>query len=244
MTTNHLYNNVISFCKHNYIDIDSNPIIRMYFENLIESNILMIQQSEILYDNSSMETDTDSYLFLEYDGSLINLFIKFQRGNLRINYIRYSNSVYANDIIRYILYFFQIIFPNIKINSRLEIREIFDKEIKMNIIHYFFYLLDSINIINCFSIKKDIRKTPRVSEKMNNHCACCNLYVGDISIHGKNIDHIRELQYFGTNNTDNFQILCLDCHNYKTIINKNIGKKITIQFNTNTEDNSDEMNGL
>lgn len=256
MADNHSYNNIISFCIHNGIDIYSNPIIRIYFENLLRSNIFLnqntnpfsnpflIQQAEIKYDNSSMETDTDSYLFLEYDGISINLFIKFQRGNLKMNYIRFSNSVYSNDIIRYILYFFQNIFPNIKINSKLEVREVFGKEIKMNIIHYFFYLLDSINIINCFGVKKEIRKTLKFSEKMNDHCSCCNSYVGDISIHGKNIDHIRELQYFGTNNLDNFQILCLDCHNYKTIINRNIGKKMTIQSNADNVDNADEMIGL
>jgi 5-methylcytosine-specific restriction endonuclease McrA len=83
----------------------------------------------------------------------------------------------------------------------------------------------------CFDVPSEKRKALKISDKrelaakLNYECDCCGDIIGDIT-RGTNEDHIRELQYFGTNDLDNFQLLCLDCHNYKTKLNKSKKRKL------------------
>jgi 5-methylcytosine-specific restriction endonuclease McrA len=101
----------------------------------------------------------------------------------------------------------------------------------MKIIHHLFYLIEQYRTPSCFDIPSEKRKSLKLSEKrelaakFNYQCDCCGDRIGDIT-RGTNEDHIRELQYFGTNDIDNFQLLCLNCHNYKTKLNVKKKRKL------------------
>jgi hypothetical protein len=101
----------------------------------------------------------------------------------------------------------------------------------MKTVHNLFYLIEQYLTPSCFDVPSEKRKALKLSEKrelstkFNNKCDCCGDIIGDIT-RGINEDHIRELQYFGTNDLSNFQLLCLDCHNYKTKLNKSKKRKI------------------
>ena len=54
-------------------------------------------------------------------------------------------------------------------------------------------------------------------EKANNCCESCGKYV---IIYQYNIDHIFEHRYGGTNDIENGQLLCHECHCIKATWNK------------------------
>ena len=178
----------------------------------------------ITFDNSEMETEKDTYYYLshESDGDRIYLYHSNRRGNLKLNYlsIRY-------DVSYSILVILQSIFPDIQINDRYQIRG----EMNRKIVHHLFYLIENYRYPNCFDVFIQKRKALKISEKIelatrfNNQCDCCGTTLGDIT-RGSNEDHIRELQYFGTNDLSNFQLLCLDCHSYKTKLNTKKKRKL------------------
>jgi len=181
-------------------------------------------ESLLSFDNSEMETEKDTYYYLSYesDHNRIYLYHSNRRGNLKLNYlsIRY-------DVSYSILIILQSIFPEIQINDRYQIRG----EMNRKIVHHLFYLIESYRSPNCFDAFIQKRKALKLSEKrelatkFNYQCDCCGDIIGDIT-RGTNEDHIRELQYFGTNDLSNFQLLCLDCHSYKTKLNKSKKRKI------------------
>jgi len=221
--------NILRFCKDNNLSDDTYQKLR-YFIHCILSNpyyqTTPIDSWENLlsFDNSEMETEKDTYYYLsqESDSNRIYLYHSNRRGNLKLNYIsiRY-------DVSYSILVILQSIFPEIQINDRYQIRG----ELNMRIVHHFFYLIDNYYTQNCFDVFIQKRKALKLSEKrelatkFNSLCDCCGTTLGDIS-HGSNEDHIREIQYFGTNDLSNFQLLCLDCHSYKTKLNTKKKRKL------------------
>lgn len=108
------------------------------------------------------------------------------------------------------------------------------------LVHHLFYLIENYQIPNCFDAFIQKRKALKYSDKkelairFNNKCDCCGTIIGDIT-HSSNEDHIRELQYFGTNDISNFQLLCLDCHSYKTKLNTKKKRKIEDVISTHSK---------
>ena len=225
--------NILRFCKDNNLSDDTYQKLR-YFIHCILSNpyyqTTPIDSWEHLlaFDNSEMETDKDTYYYLshESDNNRIYLYHSNRRGNLKLNYISINY-----DVIYSILVILQSIFPEIQINDRYQIRG----EMNRQIVHNLFYLIENYYTSNCFDANIQKRKALKLSEKrelatkFNSQCDCCGTTLGDIT-HGSNEDHIRELQYFGTNDLSNFQLLCLDCHSYKTKLNTK--KKRTFEETT------------
>jgi len=225
--------NILRFCKDNNLSDDTYQKLR-YFIHCILSNpyyqTTPIDSWEhfLAFDNSEMETDKDTYYYLshESDSNRIYLYHSSRRGNLKLNYININY-----DVIYSILIILQSIFPEIQINDRYQIRG----EMNRKIVHNLFYLIENYYTSNCFDAHTQKRKALKLSEKrelatkFNSQCDCCGTTLGDIT-HGSNEDHIRELQYFGTNDLSNFQLLCLDCHSYKTKLNTK--KKRTFEEET------------
>ena len=221
--------NILQFCKDNNLSDDTYQKLR-YLIYCILSKTAPIDSwmNLIVFDNSEMETDKDTYYYLSYerDRDRIYLYHSNRRGNLKLNYISIRYDV--SDSILIVL---QSIFPDIQINDRYQIRG----EMNRKIVHHLFYLIESYHTPNCFDVFIQKRKALKISEKIelatkfNNQCDCCETTLGDIT-RGSNEDHIRELQYFGTNDLSNFQLLCLDCHSYKTKLNTK--KKRTFEEET------------
>lgn len=214
--------NILQFCKDNNLSDDTYQKIRYFIYCIISNPYYQTKPIEswmnlITFDNSEMETEKDTYYYLshESDSNRIYLYHSNRRGNLKLNYlsIRY-------DVSDSILIILQSIFPEIQINDRYQIRG----EMNRKIVHHLFYLIENYRYPNCFDVFIQKRKALKISEKIelatkfNNQCDCCETTLGDIT-RGSNEDHIRELQYFGTNDLSNFQLLCLDCHSYKTKLN-------------------------
>jgi hypothetical protein len=225
--------NILQFCKDNNLSDDTYQKLRYVIYCILSNPYypttpIDLWTQLLILDNSEMETDKDTYYYLshESDGDRIYLYHSNRRGNLKLNYIsiRY-------DVSESILVILQSIFPEIQINDRYQIRG----EINRKIVHHLFYLIESYHTPNCFDVFIQKRKALKQSEKIelatkfNNQCDCCETTLGDIT-RGSNEDHIRELQYFGTNDLSNFQLLCLDCHSYKTKLNTK--KKRTFEEET------------
>ena len=221
--------NILRFCKENNLSDDTYQKIRYFLYSMIADPFYQttpMDSSEplISFDNSEMETDKDTYYYLSYesDRNRIYLYHSNRRGNLKLNYL---SIIY--DVSYSILIILQSIFPEIQINDRYQIRG----EMNQKIVHHLFYLIESFRSPNCFDAFIQKRKALKLSEKrelatkFNNQCDCCGTILGDIT-RSSNEDHIRELQYFGTNKLDNFQLLCLDCHNCKTKLNKSKKRKM------------------
>jgi len=221
--------NILQFCKDNNLSDDTYQKLR-YLIYCILSNPyyqtapIDLWMNILIFDNSEMETDKDTYYYLLHDSNSnrIYLYHSNRRGNLKLNYI---NIRY--DVSESILIILQSIFPEIQINDRYQIRG----EMNRKIVHHLFYLIEKYYTQNCFDAFIQKRKALKQSEKIelatkfNNQCDCCGTTLGDIT-QGSNEDHIRELQYFGTNDLSNFQLLCLDCHSYKTKLNTKKKRKL------------------
>lgn len=219
--------NILRFCKENNLCDETYQRLRYFLYSMIANPFYEINprdswNSLLSYDNSEMETDKDTYFFLSHEKDRIYIYHSNTRGNLKLNY-----TVIHIDIIYSIIVILQSIFPKIQINDRHQIRG----ELNMKTIHNLFYLIEHHRTPLCFDIPIEKRKALKISEKrelaakFNYQCDCCGDIIGDIT-RGTNEDHIRELQYFGTNDLSNFQLLCLDCHNYKTKLNKSKKRKI------------------
>ena len=228
--------NILRFCKENNLSDDTYQKLRYFiYSTFYQTSSLDSWNRLLSYDNSEMETDKDTYYYLSHESDRIYLYHSNSRGNLKLNYtVLYMTKSYINsrtinigiDIIYSILVILQSIFPKIQINDRHQIRG----ELNMKIVHSLFYLIEEHRTPSCFDVPSEKRKALKLSEKrelatkFNNKCDCCGDIIGDIT-RGTNEDHIRELQYFGTNDLSNFQLLCLDCHNYKTKLNKSKKRK-------------------
>jgi len=220
--------NILRFCKeHNLLDETYQKLRYFIYSSFNQSNLCDSWNSILVYDNSEMETDKDTYFFLSHEKDRIYIYHSNSRGNLKLNYtVLYMTKSYIN-IQHSILVILQSIFPKIQINDRHQIRG----ELNMKIVHNLFYLIEKHQTPLCFDVPSEKRKALKISEKrelaakFNYQCDCCGDIIGDIT-RGINEDHIRELQYFGTNNLSNFQLLCLDCHNYKTKLNKSKKRKL------------------
>ena len=70
-------------------------------------------------------------------------------------------------------------------------------------------------------INKHIRK--EVITEQNDKCNTCNKQLTEYNV---NIDHKIGVQFGGTNDLDNLQALCVECHNEKTIKERRNRKKI------------------
>ena len=219
--------NILQFCKDNNLSDDTYQKLRYFIYCILSNPYYQTTPMEswmifLEFDNSEMETEKDTYYYLSHECERIYLYHSNRRGNLKLNYlsIRY-------DVSYSILVILQSIFPEIQINDRYQIRG----EMNRKIVHHLFYLIENHRTPNCFDVFIQKRKALKLSEKIelatrfNNKCDCCGKTLGDIT-HSSNEDHIRELQYFGTNDLSNFQLLCLDCHNYKTKLNKSKKRKI------------------
>ena len=225
--------NILRFCKeHNLSDETYQRLRYFIYSPFNQTNSQDSWNSLLSYDNSEMETDKDTYFFLSHEKDRIYIYHSNSRGNLKLNYtvLYMINSKTINigiDVIYSILIILQSIFPTIQINDRHQIRG----ELNMKIVHNLFYLIEHHRTPLCFDVPNEKRKALKISEKrelarkFNYECDCCRDIIGDIT-RGTNEDHIRELQYFGTNDLSNFQLLCLDCHNYKTKLNKSKKRKI------------------
>ena len=225
--------NILQFCKDNNLSDDTYQKLRYFIYCILSNPYYLTTPIDLwtqllIFDNSEMETDKDTYYYLSHDSNSnrIYLYHSNRRGNLKLNYINIRYDV--SDSILIIL---QSIFPEIQINDRYQIRG----EMNRKIVHYLFYLIENYYTPNCFDAFIQKRKSLKISEKrelankFNNKCDCCGTILGDIT-RGSNEDHIRELQYFGTNDLSNFQLLCLDCHSYKTKLNTK--KKRTFEETT------------
>lgn len=225
--------NILRFCKDNNLSDDTYQKVRYFIYCIISNPYYQTAPIDLwtqllIFDNSEMETEKDTYYYLSHDinSNRIYLYHSNRRGNLKLNYIsiRY-------DVSESILVILQSIFPEIQINDRYQIRG----EMNRKIVHHLFYLIENYRTPNCFDVFIQKRKALKISEKIelatkfNNQCDCCETTLGDIT-RGSNEDHIRELQYFGTNDLSNFQLLCLDCHSYKTKLNTK--KKRTFEEET------------
>jgi len=215
--------NILRFCKENNLSDDTYQKVRYFiYSPLYQTNPLDSWNSLLSYDNSEMETDKDTYFFLSHEKDRIYLYNSNPRGNLKLNYINIDI-----DISYSILVILQSIFPEIQINTRHQIRGNMNRKI----INHLFYLIEQHQTPLCFDISIKKRKPLKISEKrelatkFNYQCDCCGDIIGDIT-RGTNEDHIRELQYFGTNDISNFQLLCLDCHSHKTKLNKSKKRKL------------------
>ena len=219
--------NIIRFCNDNNLSNETYQRLRYFIYCVISNPYYQTTPMDswnclLFFDNSEMETDKDTYYYLSYEADRIYLYHSNSRGNLKLNYI---NIKY--DVIYSILIILQGIFPKIQINDNHQIRG----ELNMKTVHNLFYLIEQYRTPSCFDVPSEKRKALKLSEKrelstkFNNKCDCCGDIIGDIT-RGINEDHIRELQYFGTNDLSNFQLLCLDCHNYKTKLNKSKKRKI------------------
>ena len=233
--------NILRFCKEHNLSDETYQRLRYFLYSMItdpfyQTNARDSWNSLLSYDNSEMETDKDTYFFLSHEKDRIYIYHSNPRGNLKLNYtVLYMNSRTINQDVIYsyinihysILVILQSIFPKIQINDRHQIRG----ELNMKTVHNLFYLIEQYLTPSCFDVPSEKRKALKLSEKrelstkFNNKCDCCGDIIGDIT-RGINEDHIRELQYFGTNDLSNFQLLCLDCHNYKTKLNKSKKRKI------------------
>lgn len=219
--------NILQFCKDNNLSDDTYQKLRYFIYCIISNPYYQTTPMEswmnfLEFDNSEMETEKDTYYYLSHEIDRIYLYHSNRRGNLKLNYI---NIRY--DVIYSVIVILQSIFPEIQINDRYQIRG----ELNMRIVHYLFYLLDNYYTLNCFDVFIQKRKALKLSEKrelsdkFNSQCDCCGATIGDIT-NSSNEDHIRELQYFGTNDLSNFQLLCLDCHSYKTKLNTKKKRKL------------------
>lgn len=221
--------NILRFCKDNNLSDDTYQKLRYFIYCIISNPYYQTTPMEswmsfLEFDNSEMETEKDTYYYLSYETDRIYLYHSNRRGNLKLNYI---NIKY--DIIHSVLVILQSIFPEIQINDRYQIRG----ELNMWIVHHLCYLLDNYYTLNCFDVFIQKRRALKLSEKrelfdkFNSECDCCETTIGDIT-RSSNEDHIRELQYFGTNDISNFQLLCLDCHSYKTKLNTKRKRKLEV----------------
>lgn len=228
--------NILRFCNDNNLTDETYQRLRYFIYCVVSNPYYQTTSTDvwnnlIFFDNSEMETDKDTYYYLshESDSNRIYLYHSNSRGNLKLNYI---NIRY--DVIYSILIILQSIFPKIQINDRYQIRG----ELNIRIVHHLFYLIEQHHTSLCFDIPSEKRKALKISEKrelstnFNSQCDCCGTTIGDIT-RGTNEDHIRELQYFGTNDLSNFQLLCLDCHSYKTKLN--VKKKRKLEEATPTQ---------
>jgi len=68
----------------------------------------------------------------------------------------------------------------------------------------------------------------RIIEKQDNKCNKCSNPFSPFNIH---IDHIVGIQFGGSNDEDNLQALCLECHHAKTIKETKYRKKIKDTIN-------------
>ena len=229
---------ILRFCKENNLILKNikKSVDDFIYSTFYQTSSLDSWNRLLSYDNSEMETDKDTYYYLSHESDRIYLYHSNSRGNLKLNYtVLYMTKSYINsrtinidiDIIYSILVILQSIFPKIQINDRHQIRG----ELNMKIVHSLFYLIEHHRTPLCFDVPSEKRKALKLSEKrelaakFNYQCDCCGDIIGDIT-RGTNEDHIRELQYFGTNDLSNFQLLCLDCHNYKTKLNKSKKRKL------------------
>jgi len=225
--------NILRFCKDNNLSDDTYQRLRYFIYCIISNPYYLTNPIDswnnlLIFDNSEMETDKDMYYYLSYeiDHDRIYLYHSNNRGNLKLNYI---NIRY--DVSESILIILQSIFPEIKINDRYQIRG----EMNQKIVHHLFYLIEKYYSQNCFDAFIEKRKPLKISEKrelatkFNSQCDCCGDFIGNLT-RASNEDHIRELQYFGTNDLSNFQLLCLDCHECKTKLN--VKKKRTFEETT------------
>ena len=221
--------NILQFCKDNHFSDDTYQKLRYFIYCILSNPYYQTAPIDswmnlIVFDNSEMETEKDTYYYLshEIDSDRVYLYHSNRRGNLKLNYIRTRY-----DISDSILIILQSIFPEIQINDRYQIR----RELNMRIVHHLFYLIENYHTPNCFDVFIQKRRALKISEKrelstrFNNQCDCCGTTIGDIT-NSSNEDHIRELQYFGTNDLSNFQLLCLDCHSYKTKLNTKKKRKL------------------
>jgi len=225
--------NILRFCKDNNLSDDTYQKLRYFIYCILSNPYYQTTPIDswtnlLVFDNSEMETDKDTYYYLSHERNRnrIYLYHSNRRGNLKLNYININY-----DVSESILIILQSIFPEIQINDRYQIRG----EMNRLIIHHLFYLIENYYTQNCFDVFIQKRKALKLSEKRelatryNHQCDCCGTTLGDIT-QSSNEDHIRELQYFGTNDMSNFQLLCLDCHSYKTKLNTK--KKRTFEETT------------
>ena len=244
---NSIDTNILRFCKDNNLSDDTYQKIRYFIHGILsnpyyQSNPIDLWNNLLFFDNSEMETDKDTHYYLSYESNndRIYLYHSNRRGNLKLNYI-YININY--DVIYSILVILQSIFPEIQINDRYQIRG----EMNRQIVHYLFYLIENYRTLNCFDAPIQKRKPLKISEKrelatkFNSLCDCCGDFIGNLT-RSPNEDHIRELQYFGTNDISNFQLLCLDCHDSKT--NLNTKKKRKLEEATPTQSKRRKTNHI
>jgi hypothetical protein len=221
--------NILRFCKDNNLSDDTYQKLRYFIYCILSNPYYQTTPNNswthlLIFDNSEMETDKDMYYYLSYeiDHDRIFLYHSNRRGNLKLNYINIRYDV--SDSVLIIL---QSIFPEIKINDRYQIRG----EMNQKIVHHLFYLIEKYYAQNCFDVIIEKRKPLKISEKrelttkFNSQCDCCGDFIGNLT-RSSNEDHIRELQYFGTNDLSNFQLLCLDCHECKTKLNVKKKRKL------------------
>ena len=226
---NSIDTNILRFCKDNNLSDDTYQKIRYFIHGILsnpyyQSSPIDLWNNLLAFDNSEMETDKDTHYYLSYesDNNRIYLYHSNRRGNLKLNYISINY-----DVIYSILVILQSIFPEIQINDRYQIRG----EMNRQIVHYLFYLIENYRTLNCFDAPIQKRKPLKISEKrelatkFNSLCDCCGDFIGNLT-RSPNEDHIRELQYFGTNDISNFQLLCLDCHDNKTKLNTKKKRKL------------------
>ena len=249
---NSIDTNILRFCKDNNLSDDTYQKLRYFIHGILsnpyyQSSPIDLWNNLLAFDNSEMETDKDTHYYLSYesDNNRIYLYHSNRRGNLKLNYtVLYTTKSYINtrtinqdviyssininyDVIYSILVILQSIFPEIQINDRYQIRG----EMNRQIVHYLFYLIENYHTLNCFDAPIQKRKPLKISEKrelatkFNSLCDCCGDFIGNLT-RSPNEDHIRELQYFGTNDISNFQLLCLDCHDNKTKLNTKKKRKL------------------
>ena len=226
---NSIDTNILRFCKDNNLSDDTYQKIRYFIHGILsnpyyQSNPIDLWNNLLFFDNSEMETDKDTHYYLSHESNnnRTYLYHSNRRGNLKLNYININY-----DVIYSILVVLQSIFPEIQINDRYQIRG----EMNRQIVHYLFYLIENYRTLNCFDAPIQKRKPLKISEKrelaakFNSLCDCCGDFIGNLT-RSPNEDHIRELQYFGTNDISNFQLLCLDCHDSKTKLNTKKKRKL------------------
>jgi len=162
-------------------------------------------------------SDADFTVCMKICGEKLYLFLHLSNGLCPINYIN-------NDDISIKYLIFNYLTEQYKEKFLIDMAEnIVDFDCK--ILHSLFHFLNNFSkdtYLQVFPRKNITIKTKiLITQKQNNKCNCC------FQDFGKNfdIDHIIELAYFGTNDEENLQALCLDCHREKTRFNKSIKAK-------------------
>ena len=243
------YNNFLYlFVKMFSIDISIFREHYMYLLNEIQSkkdNYLSFSSS-MLVDDFSYEIDYSSIDTMEDGNELFFIFENCEITSTIYIYLNIGQNMkikmgllenYPREIIPIFLRILKKMFPYLVFTERNFYCQIWNMtQINIEFIQYLFLILTNIqnpefHFITWVNSDVPIREgnnfsaaiKRKIMERANYCCESCRRNVNLLEkINGKkpNIDHIIEHRFGGTNNEDNAQLLCHDCHCKKTTWNK------------------------